>query len=49
MNLFQISQSLNIFKTPVEQFVELFEILHHFNCLREKGLIEQKEFTFSLC
>ncbi len=48
MNLFQISQSLNIFKNPVEQFVELFETLHHLNCLRKKGLVEQKGFLFSI-
>jgi glyoxylase-like metal-dependent hydrolase (beta-lactamase superfamily II) len=48
MSLFQISQSLNIFKTPVEQFIEIFETLHHLDCLLKNGLIRREGSGFSL-
>jgi hypothetical protein len=47
-NLFQINQSINTFKTPVEQFIEIFETLHHLNCLMSRQLIKKEGFAFSL-
>jgi hypothetical protein len=46
-NLFQINQSANIFKTPVEQFIEIFETIHHLDCLHKRGLVEKKGSLFA--
>lgn len=47
-NLFQINQKVNTFKPPVEQFIEIFETLHHLNILRSQMAIKEEGHIFSL-
>ena len=46
--LFQINQRVSTFRTPVEQFIQIFETNHHLNCLMRAGKVRKLDSTFSL-